>query len=134
MGNIVPFVGTARLEIQELTPERVRVRVPNRRRNRNHIGQVHAAAMALAAETATGFVSALSVPDSKLLLMKTMKVAFRKRTRGDLVAVATLSPDQIEAIRSLDKGDVTVEVHVTDESGQEPISCEMVWAWIPRKR
>lgn len=134
MGNMVPFVGTAHLDIQELSPERVVVRVPNRRRNRNHIGQVHAAAMALVAETATGFVAALNVPDSKLLLVKTLKVSFRKRTRGDLVAVATLSPEQIEAMRSVDKGDVTVEVHVTDQSGEEPISCEMVWAWIPRKR
>ena len=33
-----------------------------------------------------------------------------------------------------DKGDVLVDVVVTDESGESPIVCEMVWAWVPKKR
>jgi hypothetical protein len=27
-----------------------------------------------------------------------------------------------------------VPVSITDESGAEPIQCEMVWAWVPKKR
>ena len=134
MGNVVPFVGTARLEILDLTREQVVVRVPNRRRNRNHIGQVHAAAMALVAETATGFVVGLNVPDDKVPLIKSMGVRFRRRSRGALVATATLSPEQREAMVSEAKGEVAVPVTVEDESGEVPIECEMVWAWVPRKR
>lgn len=134
LGQLVPFVGTARLAIDEMTAERVVVRVPNRRRNRNHIGQVHAAAMALVAETATGFVVGMNVPDSRLLLIKSLKVDFKKRTQGALTAVATLTSEQREAIATQDKGEVTVTIQVTDETGEEPIRCEMIWAWIPRKR
>ena len=134
MGNVVPFVGTARLDIQELAPERVVVRVRNRRRNRNHIGQVHAAAMALVAETATGFVVGLNVPDDKVPLIKSMQVRFRRRSHGALVATASLSPEQREAMITEAKGDVLVPVEVRDERGEAPVECEMVWAWVPRKR
>ena len=30
--------------------------------------------------------------------------------------------------------DFTVPVTVTDETGAEPIKCQMVWAWVPKKR
>ena len=134
LGRIVPFVGTARLSIEEMTEERVTVSVRNRRPNRNHIGQVHAAAMALVAETATGFVVGMNVPDSRMLLIKSMKVDFKKRSQGDMRAVATLTESQQSDILTLEKGEVLVEVHVTDERHEEPIRCEMTWAWIPKKR
>ncbi len=132
LGRFVPFVGTSGARIEEMTEQRVVVLVDNRRRVRNHIGQVHAAAMALAAETATGFVSGMNVPDSKLLLCKSLKVDFKKRTQGAIRAVATLTESQRDDMRTLERGNVTVEVHATDEAGVEAIECEMVWAWIPR--
>jgi len=134
LGRMVPYVGTTGARIEEMTEQRVVVVVDNRRRIRNHIGQVHATAMALAAETATGFVSGMNVPDSKLLLCKSLRVDFKKRTQGAIRAVATLTEDQRARMRSEDRGSVTVEVHATDESGLEPIGCELVWAWIPRSR
>lgn len=134
LGRMVPYVGTTGARIEEMTEQKVVVVVDNRRRIRNHIGQVHATAMALAVETATGFVSGMNVPDSKLLLCKSLKVDFKKRTQGAIRAVATLTEEQRTRMRSEERGNVTVEVHATDESGMEPIQCEMVWAWIPRSR
>lgn len=134
MGRMVPYVGTSQLVIEEMTEERVVVIAKNLRPIRNHIGQVHAAAMALAAETASGFVTAMNMPRGTLPLITTLKVDYRKRTRGDIRAVATLSPEQREAIRSTEKGSVDVTVHAMDQTGEEPIECQAVWAWIPRKR
>jgi hypothetical protein len=36
-------------------------------------------------------------------------------------------------MKSQDKGEILVQVSVTDESGQAPIECEMLWAWITKK-
>jgi hypothetical protein len=47
---------------------------------------------------------------------------------------AWLTSEQRELIAKEEKGDVVVGVRATDESGQEPIECEMIWAWIPKKR
>ncbi|HET8731497.1 MAG TPA: DUF4442 domain-containing protein [Moraxellaceae bacterium] len=133
-GRVVPFVGTSDLRYEELTPERVVVSIRNRRPVQNHIKGVHAAAMALLAETATGFAVGMNLPDDKLPLIKSLKVDYLKRTQGDMRAVATLTKEQVELIRGTPKGEVLVPVMVTDESGEEPIRCEMLWAWVSKQR
>ena len=134
LGNIVPMVGSARLRFEEVSTDCVVVTIRNRRRVQNHIKGVHAAAMALLAETATGFCVGMNLPDDKLPLIKTLKVDYLKRAQGDMKAVARLRPEQIQQILTVEKGEVTVPVTITDESGQEPIACEMVWAWVPKQR
>ncbi len=134
LGNIVPMVGSAKLHFEEVSGHRVVVRIRNRRRVQNHIKGVHAAAMALLAETATGFCVGMNLPDDKLPLIKTLHVDYLKRAQGDMKAVAQLQPEQITQILTQDKGEVTVPVVITDDSGQEPITCQMVWAWVPKQR
>ena len=134
VGKVIPFVGTSGVVIEEMTTERVTAVVPNRWRVRNHIGQVHAAAMALAVETASGLVVGMNVPDSKLPLIKSMRVDYRRRSRGAIRATARLTQAQRMEIAALEKGQVAVEVTAVDDSGQEPIECTMVWAWVPKRR
>ncbi len=130
----VPFTGTAGLQYVEMTPQRVEVAVANQRRVQNHIHGVHAAAMTLLAETATGMVVGMNVRDDCLPLAKELKVAFKKRAQGALRAVATLTDDQRALMQQSDKGEVQVQVTVTDETGAEPVQCEFTWAWIPSSR
>ncbi len=78
----VPFTGTAGLQYLELTPQRVEVAVANQRRVQNHIHGVHAAAMTLLAETATGMVVGMNVRDDCLPLAKELRVAFKRRARA----------------------------------------------------
>jgi uncharacterized protein (TIGR00369 family) len=134
MGRIVKFVGTAGLHIEELTEARCVVALANKTKVQNHIGGIHAAAMALLAETATGFVVGMNVPDDRVPVIKTMRVDYIKRAKGDLRAVATLSDEERARMRSDEKGEVTVAVIVTDGANVEPIRCEMVWAWTGKRR
>jgi len=133
VGTAVKFVGTAKVEILEMTPTCLRVRIRNRKRVQIHIGSVHAAAMALLAESATGLVVGMSVPDNRVPVIKSMKVDYVRRAKGDLEAVATLTQDDVARILSTEKGDITVPVKVTDSEGREPIQCEMIWAWTPKR-
>lgn len=133
-GRVVPFVGTSGLLYEELSENKVVVSIRNRRPVQNHIKGVHAAAMALLAETASGFVVGMNLPDDKLPLIKSLKVEYVKRTQGNMRAVATLTPEQVRLVREQPKGEVVVETVVTDESGESPIRCEMIWAWVPKKR
>ena len=130
----VPFTGTAGVKFMSLTPERVEVLLANERRVQNHIHGVHAAAMTLLAETATGMVVGMNVRDDCLPLAKELKVAFKKRAQGALRAVATLTVEQRALMQQSDKGEVQVQVTVTDETGAEPVQCEFTWAWIPSSR
>lgn len=133
LGNYVPMTGTLGLEFRVLQPGRVEIHVANRRKVRNHIGGVHACTTALAAETATGFAVGLVLPDDKLPLLKTMKVDYVKRGKGDMHAVATLDAESIARLQSEPKGSIDVPVTVTDGSGGEPVKCVFTWAWVPKK-
>jgi acyl-coenzyme A thioesterase PaaI-like protein len=134
LGRIVPFVGTARLRIEELTETRAVVSVDNRRRVQNHIGSVHAAAMTLLAETASGFVVGMNVPDDRVPVIKELTMRFKKRAKGAMRAVAELTEAQRAAMRDTEKGEVNVAVRVTDEAGIEPVEAIMIWAWTPKRR
>jgi len=134
IGNVVPMVGAAGIRVEELTDARGVFTLRVRRRVSNHLGSLHAASMALLAETATGMVVGMSVRDDCVPVIKTLRVDYRKRTRGALRAVASLSAAQRARIRGTEKGEVTVPVVLTDESGRETLSCEMIWAWTPKRR
>ena len=127
----VPFTGTARLKFEQMSPAQVTIALDNEHRVQNHIGGIHASAMNLLAETATGMVVGMNVRDDCIPLAKELKMAFRKRATGALRAVATLSDAQRAAMQASDKGEVNVSVTVTDEAGVNPVECEFIWAWIP---
>jgi uncharacterized protein (TIGR00369 family) len=131
-GRVVPMVGSARIRYVELSPAKVVVTLANHKAMQNHLGQVHACAMALLAETATGFVTAMNVPDTAVVLVKSLKIDFKRPTRGAMTAVATLTSEQQALMQNTDKGETLVQVTVTDESGEVPIQCEMLWAWIAK--
>lgn len=133
-GRIVPMVGTAKIRYEAVTASSVTVRLANHKAVQNHIGQVHACAMALIAETATGFVTAMNVPDSSIVLIKSFKLDFKRPTKGAMTAIATLTAEQQHLMQSTDKGETVVAVSVTDESGEEPIQCEMLWAWLSKSQ
>ena len=127
----VPFTGTAGLDFLQMGRERVEIGIKNEKKVRNHIGGVHASAMNLLAETATGMVVGMNVRDDCIPLAKELKMAFKKRATGSLRAVATLNAEQRALMQASDKGEVNVPVVVTDEAGVNPVECELVWAWIP---
>ncbi|NKF21250.1 DUF4442 domain-containing protein [Solimonas marina] len=130
----VRFAGTAGLRFEALTVEQAVVVVANRRRVQNHIGGVHAAAMALLAETATGAVFGMNVPDDKLPLLKSMHVDYQRRTQGGLRAVAMLDAAQRARLVDEERGHLVVPVRIVDDSGEPPIEATMTWAWVPKKR
>ena len=134
LGKFIPFAGTASVRFEVLTKNECTVSIKNKKKVGNHIGTIHAAAMALAAETATGFVTGMNVPDSKILVIKTMELAYLKRTEGDLKATAKLSEEDIQRIHEDEKGDISVPVVLTDANNTESVTAKMVWAWVPKRK
>ncbi|MFT5164601.1 MAG: acyl-coenzyme A thioesterase PaaI-like protein [Alteromonadaceae bacterium] len=133
-GRLIKFAGTAKIRIDQLEFEASTLTLKNRRKVQNHIGSVHAAATALLGESATGFLIGMHVPDDKIPLLKSMNIDYVKRSNGDLVARATLTGEQIRQMRSEPKGDINVNVVITDEKGNEPVNCQFVWAWVPSRK
>lgn len=127
----VPFTGTAGLDFLKMSRARVEIGLKNEKKVQNHIGGIHASAMNLLAETATGMVVGMNVRDDCIPLAKELRMVFRKRATGAMRAVAVLTPAQQALMQASDKGEVNVQVTVTDEAGIAPVECEFTWAWIP---
>jgi len=66
------FAGTISIIIQKASHHEVIIGLANKTKVQNYIGAIHAAAVL--AESATGIVFGTNIPDSKLLLLKTMKI------------------------------------------------------------
>jgi acyl-coenzyme A thioesterase PaaI-like protein len=129
----VKFAGTSSIKLVSVSPTQTVLTLENKKKVQNHIGGIHAIAAALLAESATGIVFGMNVPDTCIPLLKSMKVHYQRRMQGNLSAVATLSEVDIELIQSTGKGSLMISVEITDESEQQPVVCEMEWAWVTKR-
>ena len=77
MQEVIPFNRPHRLTVQSLSDERCEVALPFRRRNLNHVGTMHACALATAAEYASGLcvLSAFGVGHVRLV-MANMQISY----------------------------------------------------------
>jgi acyl-coenzyme A thioesterase PaaI-like protein len=132
IGETIPFVATAGVQIEAYTPGRVVVALPDREPVHNHVGTPHAAALALLAETATGLVVALNLQPTSVPLLRTMNVDFQRMARGRVTARASLDESEQSRLsdRPIGKIDVPVEVCTEEVVAQGTLQ----WAWIPESR
>jgi len=129
----VKFASTASIKLISVSPTQTVLSLENKKKVQNHIGGIHAIGAALLAESATGIVFGMNVADSCIPLLKSMTVHYQRRMQGNLTAIAKLSEADIHLIENSDKGCLMVNVEITDESEQQPIVCEMEWAWVTKR-
>jgi len=130
----VKYAKTTGIKINKISGKEVEITLANKKKVQNHIGGIHAVAAALLAESTSGIVFGMNVPDTCIPLLKSMTLRYQRRMQGALKAKATLTDEQISLIASEEKGDMLINVVITDESGQSPIECDMEWAWVSKKR
>ena len=135
-GKVVPYVGTTGIYYETVDPNQVVVSLNNNKTVQNHIGSIHAVAITLLAETATGFILGLNLPSDRILLIKSYSVNFyRPIKKGQIAAVASLSDEQRLDILNTPKGEMVIPCVIHDresDSDRDPIVVEMTWAWIPK--
>lgn len=135
-GKVVPFVGTAGVYYETVEPNKVVVSLNNNKAVQNHIGSVHAVAVTLLAETATGFILGVNLPSDRVLLIKSYSVNFyRPLKKGQIAAIATLTDEQRLTILNTPKGEMVIPCVIQDresDSERDSIVVEMTWAWIPK--
>lgn len=134
VGGIVKYTGFSGVVYEKMSTHEVIVSLENKTAVQNHIGQIHAAAMFLLAETATGMVTAMNVPDTSVVLVKEINTKFVRRSEGSMRAVANLTDNDIQQIQTTEKGELKVPVKITDATNNEPIICDVTWAWISKSR
>ena len=64
--------------------------------------------------------------------MKNIEADFVKRSTGKLTGVVNLTDEQIEFIQREPKGELELEVTVTDEADINPVLIRVTTAWVPK--
>lgn len=134
LGSTVPFVGKAGIKFEKTDPKEWVATLANKRKVQNHLKQIHACGMVLLAETLGVMIMAINVDNDKIPLVKSIDATFVKRSTGSMRGVVRLTDEQLTFIQNNEKGEMEVEVEITDEAGVQPIIVKITSAWIPKKR
>lgn len=133
----IPFNAPHGFKIKELSDDAVLITLPNRKLNHNHLGGVHACAMATVGEYCAGMALLKSFGISQYrLILSDLNVKYTYQGRTDLEGVC--SPRQIDQAavkKELDadgKYSQKLETIIRDKNGKEVALVTTVWqlkAW-----
>jgi acyl-coenzyme A thioesterase PaaI-like protein len=104
----IPFNRPHRFQIVALAPGRAQVSASLRRANRNHLGTLHACALATIGEFSAGLalLGAFS-PSEYRLIMSRLEVDYTRRANTEVLAASTIeSQDLVEIRQRLGDGEV----------------------------
>jgi acyl-coenzyme A thioesterase PaaI-like protein len=125
-----PYFGTIAPIITRLENGRCEAVIKDRRAVHNHIGTVHAIALCNLAELCAGVMTDASLPKTMRWIPKGMTVAYLKRAKGRMHAIATPMIPMVDS----DAGyDLPVNVDVLDSSGDKVFHAEIRMWMSPRK-
>jgi len=127
--EMIPFVKKVGVRVGDATATKVRLELPHDASNLNPMGILHAGATFTLAETCAAAICLTAFGGRAMFIGKAVDIRFRRPGKGDLVAVAQLTP--ADAQRILDgvardgKLDAPITVEVTDPAG-EPVATATV--------
>ena len=112
IGRAAPYTSTIGATVVELRRGHSEVVVNDRRAIRNHLGSIHAVALANLAELTGNVAVAYTLPDDGRFIVAGMTVEYEKKARGQVVGTCTC-PETIGS----DKRELLIPVVIRDAAG-----------------
>ena len=123
----VPYTGTIRARIDELSPGHCRAHMVDRKGLRNHLRSIHAIALANLGELATGLAVMAALPASARGIPIEIKLEFLKKARGEITAKASCAAPDLGKTQ-----DHAVEALLYDSQGDKVARFSARWRIGPR--
>ena len=129
VGQAAPYTGTLGAQVCELREGYAKVTLRDRRRVRNHLGSVHAVALANLAELTANVAMAYTLPDDARFIVAGMSIEYVKKARGVITGESNCPVPQ-----SSEKQTYEVPVVMRDAQGDEVARATLFSLVGPKKR
>lgn len=123
VGRMAPYTGTIDAKVVELRAGFARAELEDRRAVRNHLGSVHAIALANFGEVVSGVGMLYSLPTGMRGILTGLEVSYLKKARGLLSATVEFEP-----IESRERRQMVFDVEIRDPAGQ--VCCTVRPHWL----
>jgi len=105
-----------------LAPGHAKVALRDRRAVRNHLGSVHAVALANLGELASGLAMTASLPAGVRGIVRSITIEFTKKARGTLVAESRVTLPEVTG-----DTDFEVRAEIRDERAEVVATVRVQW-------
>ncbi|MEJ2004246.1 MAG: DUF4442 domain-containing protein [Cyclobacteriaceae bacterium] len=133
LSRMIPFNKPHGFRVEEISDQRIKTRLPFKRRNLNHIRGLHACALATLSEFTTGFllVSRLD-PDKYRIILKTLEMEYHYQGKKDACGTYEITDEWLQenVYKPLEDRDATVvecEVHIHDSDNNHLTTGKVHW-------
>lgn len=126
LGVMVPYSGSIRPRVLELSPGHARVAIRERRALRQHLGSIHALALGNLGELASGLAMTMGLPPTVRGIVTGIEIEFHKKARGRIVATSDVVIPRVTG-----PTEHRVEALLRDESGEQVATVRVLWRLAP---
>ncbi|AHM59876.1 hypothetical protein D770_08065 [Flammeovirgaceae bacterium 311] len=133
LSRMIPFNLPHKFEILEISDLHIKTMLPYRRKNKNHIGGLHACALATLSEYSTGvlLLSGLN-PKEYRIILKNLDIAFFYQGKMDAFATWRINPEYIqesvlEPLKSAESVVLPCEIKIHDKQGNHLSTARVFW-------
>ena len=129
----IPFNAPHGFSVSKISPTEVKITLPKRRRNLNHIGSIHACAMATAAEFASGLllIHRLGISSYRIILQSlSLEYLYQGRQNAQAhckIDEQWLEEELIKPLSSQEKIEVETLVEVIDQDDNLLCKARVRW-------
>jgi acyl-coenzyme A thioesterase PaaI-like protein len=129
---VIPFNRPHGLKVLRISRTDVDVSLPFRVQNRNHVGGLHACALATCAEYAAGLVLLSNFPpDKNRLLLKRLDITFEIQARTGVTAQCTIDPACLNLLKEnlTESGSTPISLPVEVRDNENKVVCRLQVDW-----
>ena len=121
-GAMVPYSGSIGATVLALEPGHAKLALRDRRAVRNHLGSIHAIALANLGELTSGLAMTTALPAGVRGIVVRIECAYGKKARGSLVGEARVTVPEVSG-----DTDHEVRAEISDASGAVVATVRVHW-------
>ncbi len=125
---MIPYTGSVWPRVESLEPGHARISIKQRRRLEQHLGSIHAIAIANVAEFASGAAISTALPPGYRGIVTKMQLEYFKKARGVITAEAKTALPDLSV-----EGEHDFVAEVRDEAGDVVANAVVTWRLGPNK-